>query len=136
VKDFQTLSRALADLIFSLGCHDPKPTRAKKAFKTHSRIGIEAHKAWPRTEPRLGWPDGRRKFGSVGRAIVQVLSDAGGEISVKVIRSQVEQLLDGNVSRFSVADYLLRRSKGRQPLFERTRYGHYRLRRQSSCARS
>jgi hypothetical protein len=46
---------------------------------------------------------------------------------VKAIRAEVEQLLGGSVSRFSVVDYLMRRSKGRRPLFERTRHGHYRL---------
>ena len=76
---------------------------------------------------RAGWPDGRRKFGEVGSAIVRVLTEAGGELSAKTIRTHVEQLLGAPVSRYSVSDYLLRRSKGRKPLFVRTRHGHYRL---------
>jgi hypothetical protein len=39
----------------------------------------------------------------------------------------VERFLGGSVSRQSVTDYLVKRSKGSKPLFERTRYGHYRL---------
>jgi hypothetical protein len=76
---------------------------------------------------RAGWPDGRRKFGTVSGAIVDVLSATDGELSVKAIRAEVERLVDGPVSRFSVSDFLLVRSKGLRPLFERTRYGHYRL---------
>jgi hypothetical protein len=56
-----------------------------------------------------------------------VLEQNGGEMSTKAIRKEVEAILDGRVSRFSVADFLLVRSKGDRPLFERTRFGHYRL---------
>jgi hypothetical protein len=56
-----------------------------------------------------------------------VLAESGEEMSVRAIRKQVEELLGGSVSRFSVSDYLLIRSKGPRPLFTRTRYGHYRL---------
>lgn len=45
---------------------------------------------------------------------------------MKTIHAEVEQLLGGEVSFQSVADYLLKNSKGPRPLFERPRYGHYR----------
>jgi mRNA-degrading endonuclease RelE of RelBE toxin-antitoxin system len=48
-------------------------------------------------------------------------------MSVKAIRAEVEILLGGSVSRFSVSDYLLTRSKGPRALLTRTRRGHYRL---------
>jgi len=48
---------------------------------------------------------------------------------IKTIHAEVERALDGRVSFQSVADYLIKRSKGPRPLFVRTRYGHYRLRR-------
>jgi hypothetical protein len=48
-------------------------------------------------------------------------------MKVKAIRDEVERLLGGKVSRHSVSDYLLTRSKGPRPLLERTRHGHYRL---------
>jgi hypothetical protein len=93
-----------------------------------SLTGSSSVQARRRVEPtRAGWPDGRRKFGSVSRAIVDALSANGDEMSVKVIREQVEAKLGGHVSRFSVSDYLLTRSKGANALFERTRHGHYRL---------
>jgi len=71
--------------------------------------------------------DGRRKFGSVSGAIITALAQSGTEMSVLAIRAQVEALLGGSVSRFSVSDYLLTRSRGPKPLFIRTRRGHYRL---------
>ena len=79
-------------------------------------------------KPTAGWPDGRRKFGTVSTAIVQVLTEAEGELSVRAIRVEVERFLGGPVSRFSVADYLLVRSKGNRPIFERTKHGHHKLR--------
>jgi len=48
-------------------------------------------------------------------------------MKVKAIPAEVERLLGGRVSPYSVSDYLLTHSKGPRPLFERTRHGHYRL---------
>jgi hypothetical protein len=80
-----------------------------------------------RPKPRAGWPDGRRRFGTVSRAIIDVLAESSAEMSVRAIRAEVETLLGESVSRFSVSDYLLTRSKGPRPVFARTRHGHYRL---------
>ena len=80
-----------------------------------------------RTTSRGAWPDGRRRYGQVAGAIVDVLDQARGELSIRTIREQVEQLLGGPVSRHSISDYLCVRSKGPSPLFERSRLGHYRL---------
>ena len=87
----------------------------------------EGHQARPRAKPKAGWSDGRRKFGEVSGAVVAVLTAADGEMPVKAIHAGVEGLLNGNVSRYSVSDFLLVRSKGPKPLFLRTRHGHYRL---------
>ena len=46
---------------------------------------------------------------------------------LKDIHAAVEQKLGGSVSLFSVADFLLRRSKGAKPLFVHRSYGHYAL---------
>ena len=46
---------------------------------------------------------------------------------VRDIHAGVERLLGGKVSFQSVADYLIKNSKGAKPLFERPRYGHYGL---------
>ena len=80
----------------------------------------------PRLE-RAGWPDGRRKFGEVSGAIMVVLSETASEMRLRDIHAEVERVLGGRVSFQSVADYLLKRSKGSRPLFIRTRYGHYQL---------
>lgn len=85
-----------------------------------------------RPRKRSGWPDGRRRFGTVSGAVLKVLERNGGEMSTKAIREEVEALLGGNVSRFTVSDFLLARSKGAKPLFEGLatgttgcdRYGH------------
>jgi hypothetical protein len=107
---FSNLRRPLSDLL------------------SHSLTSRDKDQDLEEVRTTAGWPDGRRKFGTVSGAIVESLSAADGELSVKAIRIEVERLLGGRVSRFSVSDYLLVRSKGIQPLFERTRCGHYRLR--------
>ena len=80
----------------------------------------------PDAQP-TGWPDGRRRFGTVSGAIVAVLTRTDSEMRMKTIHAEVERELGGSVSFQSVADYLIKRSKGPRPLFVRTRYGHYRL---------
>src|SRR5437870_8412801 len=107
---FSNLSDSLSDLVFhSLTAPDEDQERSEVTATT-------------------SWPDGRRRFGTVSGAILRVLAEADDELSVRAIRTGVERLLGGSVSRFSVSDYLLVRSKGSRPLFERTRHGHYRLR--------
>jgi hypothetical protein len=103
------------------------PPRPLSDLLFHSLTGLEEHIGLRDVKSTAGWPDGRRRFGTVSGAIVRVLAEAEGELPVRAIRTQVERLLDGPVSRFSVSDYLLVRSKSPQPLFERTRRGHYRL---------
>src|SRR5436190_17471308 len=71
-----------------------------------------------------GRTDGRRKFGIVSAAIVSVLAQTDAEMRLKTIHAEVERLLDGRVSFYSVADYLHTRSKGPKPLFIRPRRGH------------
>jgi hypothetical protein len=73
-------------------------------------------------------PDGRRKFGSVSGAIVQVLSEAQSDLRVREIWREVEHLLGESVSRHSVKSYLHRGTCARKPIFERVRHGRYRLR--------
>jgi hypothetical protein len=94
----------------------------------HSLISDTAHQVGHRRrKPRAGWPDGRRKFGSVSGTILAVLAQTDSEMRLRDIHAQVERILGGTVSFQSVADYLLTRSKGPKPLFVRTRHGHYRL---------
>ena len=103
------------------------PPRPLSDLLSHSLTGLDQDQDLQDLKTTAGWPDGRRKFGTVSQAIVQVMTEAEGELSVREIRMGAERLLRGPVSRFSVCDYLLVRSKGSQPLFERTRRGHYRL---------
>ena len=72
-------------------------------------------------------PDGRRKFGSVRDAIVQVLAEAGGELRVRDIHASVEEVLDGPVSPSSVKDFLRKGCRRRLPLFEYCGRRGYRL---------
>jgi hypothetical protein len=57
---------------------------------------------------------GRRRFGSVSGAILKVLEQNGGDMSTKAIREQVEGLLGGTVSRFSVSDFFIEPVERRQ----------------------
>lgn len=68
---------------------------------------------------------GRRKFASVSDAVLAVLRESGEEIRLRDIHVQVENRLGGPVSRYSVADSLRRRCRGRRPLFRRLGYGRY-----------
>jgi hypothetical protein len=78
--------------------------------------------------PRLGWSDGRQKFGSVIGAVKEVMAEADGEMAVREVHAAVEKRLGESISFPTVADCLIRYSKGKRVLFERTRYGHYRPR--------
>ena len=85
------------------------------------------HQVKRRAKIEAGWPDGRRKFGTVSGAVVAVLTRTDSEMRMRTIHAEVERELGGSVSFQSVADYLIKNSKGPKPLFERPRYGHYRL---------
>jgi hypothetical protein len=89
-----------------------------------SEEGLQARR---RAEPKAGWSDGRRGFGTVSGAIKTVLAGSSSEMRLKTIHVEVEALLGGPVSFQSVADYLIKNSKGPKPQFVRTRYGHYSL---------
>jgi hypothetical protein len=74
-------------------------------------------------------PDGRRKFGTVRDAIVQVLASADSDLRVREIQKGVEDVLGGPVSPSSVKDYLRKGCRHRVPLFEyRGRDGYRRAR--------
>jgi hypothetical protein len=77
-------------------------------------------------------PDGRRPFGSVRDAIVQVLAEADGDLRVRDIHPRVERLLSGPVSPTSVKAYLRRGCSRPVPLFEYRGRRGYRLRGDSS----
>jgi hypothetical protein len=72
-------------------------------------------------------PDGRRKFGTVRDAIVQVLARADSDVRVRDIHKGVEDVLGGPVSPSSVKDYLRKGCRRRAPLFEYRGRDGYRL---------
>ena len=71
-------------------------------------------------QPLLGYSDGRREFGTVAAAIRRVMEEAGGELQVRDVRREAEVLLGGVVSRFTVADHLIKHSTGDTGPYERT----------------
>jgi hypothetical protein len=79
-------------------------------------------------DPNGPRPDGRRKFGTVSGAIVQVLNEAESDLRVNEIWAAVEQLLGESVSRHSVKSYLHRGTYDLM-IFARVSHGRYRLRR-------
>lgn len=89
--------------------------------------GRDWHKVRRPRKPADGWSDGRRPFGTVRDAIVEVLSRADSDLRVKDIQAGVEALLNSPVSRSSVKSYLHKDGLRRTPLFERRDRGRYRL---------
>ena len=77
---------------------------------------------------RLRYAGDRRRFGSVGDAVVAVLRDSGGAMKLQAIHKAVEKKLGGSVSNYSVQDYLRRHTDSPEALFEHTTYGHYAMR--------
>jgi hypothetical protein len=93
--------------------------------------GLTAHD-WKQASPRHPSatgvaPDGRRKFGTVRDAIVQVLGRADRDLRVSDIHKGVEEVLGGTVSASSVKDYLRKGCRREAPLFEYMGTTGYRL---------
>jgi putative nucleotidyltransferase with HDIG domain len=74
-----------------------------------------------------GSPDGRRSFGTVSSAIIEVLKHVDSDLRVRDIHKEVERLLGGPVSRSSIKNYLHKDSKRAVPLFEHRGRAGYRL---------
>jgi len=49
-------------------------------------MGLDDDQNVREVETTAGWPDGRRRFGSVSEAIVDVLSNSRSEMAVKAWR--------------------------------------------------
>lgn len=69
----------------------------------------------------------RRRFAEVGDAVVQVLSEARGELRMVEVHAAVEEQLGEPVSRSSVKNYLAKGAQRRRPVLERAGRGRYRL---------
>ena len=80
------------------------------------------------TKPtRSGYVEGRRRFGSVGMAVLSVLANADQDLTAHEIRLEAETLLGSPVSRHSIAYQLQTRSRGRHPTIIQSRRRYYRL---------
>lgn len=82
----------------------------------------------PPNTPKADHTDGRRAFGSVGKAVLSVLAEAERELTAHEIRLRVEILLQGSVSRYSIAYQLKTRMQGSSATVVQTNSRHYRLR--------
>jgi hypothetical protein len=90
------------------------------------------------TKPkRSGYVEGRRRFGSVGKAVHTVLAAADRALTAHEIRLEAEKLLESPISRHSIAYQLRTRSKAAEPIIIQTSRRYYRLadsvRRQLRC---
>jgi hypothetical protein len=70
----------------------------------------------------------KRKFASVGDAVLEVLTAAPTDLRVIEVHASVERLLDSSVSRSSVKNYLSRAAYRRHSAIERVGRGRYRVR--------
>lgn len=85
------------------------------------------------TKPkRNGYVEGRRRFGSIGKAVLAVLAVADRELTVHEIRLEAEQVLGGPISRHAIAYQLQTRSKAPEPIIVQTRGRYYRMATKSS----
>jgi len=74
-----------------------------------------------------GYVEGRRRFGSVGKAVVDVLTTANRELTAHEIRLNTETLLGGAVSTNSIIYQLRSKSRGRTPAIVQRARRYYRL---------
>jgi hypothetical protein len=80
------------------------------------------------TKPkRSGDAAGRRRFGSVGKAVFEVLASTDAVLTAHEIRLEAEKLLGSSISRHSIAYQLQTRSKGSDATVIQTGSRHYRL---------
>jgi hypothetical protein len=80
------------------------------------------------TKPkRSGYVKGRRRFGSVGKAVLMVLATANQALTAHEIRLEAEKLLESPISRHSIAYQLRTRSKAPEPIIIQSGRRYYRL---------
>ena len=111
---------ALSHLVDRLG--EPQIQKQLLELTEHS-VHIPAPRRWTGSSVRA-----RREMGSVADAVLQVLKEAGTELSYIEIHGRVEQLLGGAVAKSSVKNALARSSQGRLPVLMRLSRGRYKLR--------
>jgi hypothetical protein len=70
----------------------------------------------------------KRRFASVGDAVLEVLAAAPEGLRIIEVHAAVEGLLDSPVSPSSVKNYLSRGCLRRQSTVERVGHGRYRVR--------
>jgi hypothetical protein len=84
----------------------------------------------PPPKPRDRAQDGKLKFGTISRAVLSVLTDAGGPLRFIEIHARVTALLpDTPISKGSVKAFLSAEAQNRgRPRFVRVGHGLYQLR--------
>ena len=81
----------------------------------------------PSKPKRCGYVEGRRRFGTIGKAVLEVLAAGDDELTAHEIRLQAEKLLGGPISRHSIAYQLQTKSKAADPIIIQTSGRYYRL---------
>jgi hypothetical protein len=101
---------------------------------SHSSLTTRLDRLAPRDWDGFAYPprvdrstSGKRRFATVGDAVVQVLAEADAELGLGQIHARVELRLAESVSLSSVKNYLARGCKRRKPTLERVSRGRYRI---------
>jgi hypothetical protein len=81
----------------------------------------------PKSGYRTSYVEGRRRFGSVGKVVLEVLGAADRALTAHEIRLEAEKLLRSSISRHSIAYQLQTRSKRPRPIIIQTGGRYYRL---------
>jgi hypothetical protein len=100
----------------------PEPLARLLSILSRPTSRTKKHTAKPK---RRGYVEGRRRFGTVGKAVLEVLSEADRALTAHEIRLEAEKLLGGTVSRHSIAYQLQTRSKGSEPTIIQTGCRYY-----------
>jgi hypothetical protein len=80
------------------------------------------------TKPKpRGYVEGRRRFGSVGKSVIDVLTAANRELTAHEIRKAAERLLGGSISTHSISYQLRSKSRGHTPAIVQRAQRYYRL---------
>ena len=103
--------------------HETVTTRLERLSKRNWRKTTRSRPA----APELG-PSTTRKFGTVGDAVIAVLSRTDSDLRVAEVHGEIAKILDGHVSLSSVKNSLARNCNGPDTPFERVAHGRYRLR--------
>lgn len=121
------VSSAFSDGLTGQLSNPPEPLARLLSILSRPTARTKRRSTKPKAGYRTGYVEGRRRFGSVGKAVLAVLASADRALTAHEIRLEAEKMLGSPVSRHSIAYQLRTRSKVPEPIVIQTRRRYYRL---------